>query len=51
MATHRFETELELSYTHQREYAEWVAEAKRETTRRRRVEQAVRMVKDGRRHP
>ena len=40
-----------LSYTHQREYAEWVAEAKRETTRRRRVEQAVRMVKDGRRHP
>ena len=40
-----------LSFTHQREYAEWVAEAKRETTRRRRVEQAVRMVKDGRRHP
>jgi hypothetical protein len=40
-----------LSYTHQREYAEWVAEAKRETTRRRRVEQAVRMVKEGRRHP
>jgi hypothetical protein len=40
-----------LSYTHQREYAEWVAEAKREATRRRRVEQAVRMVKDGRRHP
>jgi Bacteriocin-protection, YdeI or OmpD-Associated/Domain of unknown function (DUF1905) len=40
-----------LSYTHQREYAEWVAEAKREATRRRRVEQAVQMVKDGRRHP
>src|SRR5687767_10572529 len=30
-----------LSFTHQREYAEWVAEAKRAETRRRRVEQAV----------
>jgi len=40
-----------LSYTHQREYAEWVAEAKRAETRRRRVEQAVAMLRDGRRHP
>ena len=40
-----------LSFTHQREYAQWVAEAKRETTRRRRVEQAVEMLRDGRRHP
>jgi uncharacterized protein YdeI (YjbR/CyaY-like superfamily) len=40
-----------LSYTHQREYAEWVAEAKREATRRTRVEQAVQMLRDGRRHP
>jgi hypothetical protein len=40
-----------LSYTHQREYAEWVAEARRETTRRRRVAQAVEMLRDGRRHP
>ena len=40
-----------LSYTHQREYAEWVAEAKRESTRRRRVEQAVQMLRDGRRAP
>ncbi len=40
-----------LSFTHQREYAEWVAEAKREATRRRRVEQAVQMLRDGRRHP
>ena len=40
-----------LFFTHQREYAEWVAEAKRETTRRRRVSQAVQMLKDGRRHP
>jgi hypothetical protein len=40
-----------LAYTHQREYAEWVAEAKRAETRRRRVEQAVQMLRDGRRHP
>jgi uncharacterized protein YdeI (YjbR/CyaY-like superfamily) len=40
-----------LSFTHQREYTEWVAEAKREATRRRRVDQAVEMLRDGRRHP
>ena len=40
-----------LSFTHQREYAEWVAEARREATRRRRVAQAVEMLRDGRRHP
>jgi Bacteriocin-protection, YdeI or OmpD-Associated/Domain of unknown function (DUF1905) len=40
-----------LSFTHQREYAEWVAEAKREATRRRRITQAVEMLRDGRRHP
>jgi uncharacterized protein YdeI (YjbR/CyaY-like superfamily) len=40
-----------LSFTHQREYAQWVAEAKREATRRRRVAQAVEMLRDGRRHP
>ena len=40
-----------LSFTHQREYADWVAEARRETTRRRRVDQAVEMLLDGRRHP
>jgi uncharacterized protein YdeI (YjbR/CyaY-like superfamily) len=40
-----------LSFTHQREYSEWVAGAKRETTRRRRVDQAVQMLRDGRRHP
>ena len=40
-----------LSHTHQREYAQWVAEARREATRRRRVEQAVQMLRDGRRHP
>ena len=40
-----------LSFTHQREYAEWVAGAKREATRQRRVAQSVQMLKDGRRHP
>jgi hypothetical protein len=40
-----------LSYTHQREYVEWVAQAKRDETRRRRLEQAVAMLRDGRRHP
>ncbi len=40
-----------LPFTHQREYAEWVAEAKREATRRRRLEQTVQMLRDGRRHP
>ena len=40
-----------LSFTHQREYAEWVAQAKRAETRRHRVEQAVAMLRDGRRHP
>ena len=40
-----------LSFTHQREYAEWVAGARREETRRRRVDQAVEMLRDGRRHP
>jgi hypothetical protein len=40
-----------LSFTHQREYVEWVTGAKRDETRRRRVEQAVAMLRDGRRHP
>ena len=40
-----------LSFTHQREYAEGVAEARREETRRHRVDQAVEMLRDGRRHP
>ena len=40
-----------LSFTHQREYAAWVTEAKREATRGRRVSQTLQMLKDGRRHP
>ena len=40
-----------LAYTHQREYAAWVGEAKREATRQRRAERAVEMLRAGRRHP
>jgi hypothetical protein len=37
-----------LAYTHRKEYARWVAEAKREQTRERRVAEAVEMVRAGR---
>jgi hypothetical protein len=37
-----------LSFTHQREYAEWVAEARQLETRRRRAERAVEMLAEGR---
>ena len=40
-----------LSYTHRREYAEWIEEAKREETRVRRVAKAVEMLRDGERSP
>jgi len=40
-----------LSFTHRREHAEWIAEAKREETRRRRVERAVEMLREGVRTP
>jgi Bacteriocin-protection, YdeI or OmpD-Associated/Domain of unknown function (DUF1905) len=40
-----------LSYTHRREYAEWITEAKRDETRRRRVAQAVELLRDGVRTP
>ena len=36
-----------LSYTHRREYADWVAEAKREETRMRRAAKAVELLRDG----
>ena len=36
-----------MSYTHRREYASWVADAKRPETRRRRIEQAVAMIAEG----
>jgi uncharacterized protein YdeI (YjbR/CyaY-like superfamily) len=38
-----------MSYTHRKEYVQWIDEAKREETRIRRVQQAVEMIKAGRR--
>ena len=36
-----------MAFTHRKEYARWVAEAKREETRDRRAQQAVEMIKAG----
>jgi hypothetical protein len=36
-----------LSYTHRREYAEWISEAKREETRVRRADKALAMLREG----
>jgi Bacteriocin-protection, YdeI or OmpD-Associated/Domain of unknown function (DUF1905) len=40
-----------LSHTHRREYVRWIEEAKRAETRRRRIEKAVTMLRDGVRTP
>jgi hypothetical protein len=40
-----------LSYTHRREYAEWIGEGKRPDTRQRRASRAVEMLETGGRHP
>ena len=40
-----------LAFTHRREYAEWIAEAKREETRARRVERALTMLRERVKHP
>jgi len=37
-----------MAFTHRKEYARWVAEAKREQTRQRRVRQALEMIRAGR---
>jgi hypothetical protein len=37
-----------LAYTHRKEFARWIAEAKKEETRRRRVVQALEMLREGR---
>jgi Bacteriocin-protection, YdeI or OmpD-Associated/Domain of unknown function (DUF1905) len=37
----------ELSYTHRKEYCRWIAEAKREETRLKRLEKAIEMLKKG----
>lgn len=36
-----------LSFTHQREYVEWITEAKKEETRQRRMLKAIEMLKQG----
>jgi uncharacterized protein YdeI (YjbR/CyaY-like superfamily) len=36
-----------LAYTHRKEYARWVQEAKRDETRQRRVAQALQMLREG----
>ena len=36
-----------LSYTHRREYAEWVGEAKKQETRDRRAAKAIEMIREG----
>ena len=36
-----------MAFTHRKEYARWVAEAKREETRQRRVQQALEMIRTG----
>jgi hypothetical protein len=36
-----------LAFTHRKEYARWIAEAKRDETRQRRVAQAVEMIRAG----
>jgi len=40
-----------LSYTHRKEYVQWVVEAKRPDTRRRRVERTIEMLRGGTKHP
>ena len=40
-----------LSFTHRREYAQWIAEAKREETRDRRAARALEMLREGVKSP
>jgi hypothetical protein len=40
-----------LSFTHRREYAEWIGDAKKEETRTRRVAKALEMLREGVKHP
>lgn len=44
------ETFERFSYSHRKEYVDWIAEAKREETRRRRVEKAIGMLREGHTH-
>ena len=40
-----------LAFTHRKEYAQWIAEAKKEETRTRRVTRAMEMLRGGAKHP
>jgi hypothetical protein len=40
-----------LSFTHRREYAQWIALAKKAETRERRVKQSLEMLRKGTKHP
>lgn len=40
-----------LAFTHRREYARWVGEAKKTETRARRAQRAVEMLREGAKHP
>lgn len=40
-----------LSYTHRKEYVQWIVGAKRPETRQRRVEKAIEMLLAGTQHP
>jgi hypothetical protein len=40
-----------LAFTHKKEYAEWIGGAKKPETAAKRVEKALRMLKDGTKHP
>ena len=37
-----------LAYTHRKEYARWITDAKRDETRQKRVSQAIQMLREGR---
>jgi uncharacterized protein YdeI (YjbR/CyaY-like superfamily) len=36
-----------MSYSHRKDYVDWIKEAKREETRRRRIAKAVEMIRKG----
>ena len=40
-----------LAFTHRKEYATWIAEAKKDETRERRVRRALEMLRSGVKHP
>ncbi|NND77552.1 MAG: hypothetical protein HKN39_05165 [Flavobacteriales bacterium] len=42
-----YETFQNFSYSHKKEYVEWVVEAKREETRERRIEKSIEMMSEG----